>query len=333
MPKISVVMPVYNVEKFLEQCLDSVINQTFKDIEIICVNDGSKDRSEEILNRYAESDSRIKVVNQANAGAAIARNKGIELASGEYLYIMDSDDFIELNMLETMYNKALETDSEVVVCDAHSFDNVRNEIIRNDYTLFKQFLPEKKCFNAKEYPKYIFNYTAGYFWNKLFKTSLIKDNNLFFPPEVKIFHDAFLTFTSLVLAKKQTYITDKFAYYRVNLTTNETSRLSKNVDDPLKVIYLIRKKLEQMGCYELYEQSLINVTMFWISNIIHMLTPNALKEFHKVLKTTFFVDFKILERDKDYFYDKSYYNLVRFINNPIYVFINNIKRLKILFKI
>ena len=99
MPKISVIIPVYNAEKYLRVCLDSVVNQTLEDIEIICVNDGSTDKSSNILKEYAEKDGRIIILTQKNQGAAIARNKGISVAKGEYLSLLDCDDFFELDML------------------------------------------------------------------------------------------------------------------------------------------------------------------------------------------------------------------------------------------
>jgi len=98
--KVSVVIPVYNVEDFLGECLDSICNQTLKDIEIICVNDGSKDSSLDILNEYALNDSRITVVDQENGGHAVATNRGMELATGEYLFLMDSDDILDVTALE-----------------------------------------------------------------------------------------------------------------------------------------------------------------------------------------------------------------------------------------
>ena len=100
MAKVSVILPVYNAGKYLHQCMDSIVNQTLKDIEIICVDDGSSDNSLEILRQYAEKDERVKVIAQANGGAGAARNNGLRAATGEYLSFLDSDDFFELDMLE-----------------------------------------------------------------------------------------------------------------------------------------------------------------------------------------------------------------------------------------
>ena len=101
MNKVSIIVPVYNIEKYLAKCLDSLINQTLEDIEIICVNDGSTDNSAEILNEYAQKDCRIKIINQDNAGLSAARNTGINAANGEYIGYVDSDDWIDLNFTKS----------------------------------------------------------------------------------------------------------------------------------------------------------------------------------------------------------------------------------------
>lgn len=104
MVEISVVVPVYNVETYLEECLNSIINQTFSDIEIICINDGSTDSSLDILNDYSKKDDRIKIINQENKGLGATRNKGIDLAKGKYIFFIDSDDYIELNTFFELHN-------------------------------------------------------------------------------------------------------------------------------------------------------------------------------------------------------------------------------------
>lgn len=113
MPKVSVIIPVYNTEKYLRKCLDSVCNQTLSDIEIICVNDCSPDNSLEILNEYAQKDNRIKVINfEENKGVSIARNTGIDSATGEFIGFVDADDFVDLDFYEKLYNKATETGAD-----------------------------------------------------------------------------------------------------------------------------------------------------------------------------------------------------------------------------
>lgn len=120
-PKVTVVIPVYNVRDYIEECLDSVVGQSLHDIEIVCVNDGSTDGSREILYRYADADSRIRIVDQANAGLSAARNVGARVASGEYLYFLDSDDYIDTDALERLYARASEDRLDVLYFNGRVF--------------------------------------------------------------------------------------------------------------------------------------------------------------------------------------------------------------------
>ena len=121
MPKVSIVIPIYNVEQYLRECLESVVNQTLKEIEIICVNDGSTDSSPEILKEYAEKDNRIKVISKPNSGYGHTMNVGIDAAIGEYIGIVESDDYVKLDMYETLYNIAKKNDLDVVRADFERF--------------------------------------------------------------------------------------------------------------------------------------------------------------------------------------------------------------------
>ena len=116
MPKISVIIPVYNVEKYLSQCLDSILNQTFKDFECICVNDGSTDKSLAILQEYVNKDDRIKIINQENKGLSGARNSALKIVNGKYITFIDSDDFVTIDYLEKLINIAEKEDSDIVYC-------------------------------------------------------------------------------------------------------------------------------------------------------------------------------------------------------------------------
>ena len=120
--KVSIVMPVYNVQSYLDECLDTLQNQTLKEIEIICVDDGSTDLSPEILKKHQKADSRIKIITQHNSGAAVARNKGFEQVQGEYVLFLDSDDFYKDNMLEVAYKKACASKADITVFRTDEYD-------------------------------------------------------------------------------------------------------------------------------------------------------------------------------------------------------------------
>ena len=164
MPKVSVIIPVYNTEKYLKKCLDSVCNQTLSDIEIICINDCSTDNSLEILNEYASKDDRIKIINfEENKGAAVARNVGIDTACGEYIGFVDSDDFVDSDFYEKLYNTASENNSDIAKGEyKYTNDGLVNEKLNEKI---------KECKT-----NFSFEYCSA-----IFKTKLIKDNGIKFP--------------------------------------------------------------------------------------------------------------------------------------------------------
>ncbi|WP_052331736.1 glycosyltransferase family 2 protein [Methanobrevibacter oralis] len=189
MVKVSVVVPVYNVEKYLEECLDSIVNQTLEDIEIICVNDGSTDNSLDILNRYAKHDKRITIISQENKGHAVATNKGIELTSGEYLYLMDSDDIIELNTLKETYEYAKEKDADFVIFQSINFDQSSGKYYKSDFysmDIVADIIGDSVV-NYKDLGIFIFRISVTP-WSKLYNNNFIKSIGAKFP-EGLIFDD------------------------------------------------------------------------------------------------------------------------------------------------
>ena len=166
--KISVIIPVYNAEKYLSKCLESIINQTFKDIEIICINDGSYDKSEKIINKYAQKDKRIILFNQKNKGAGLARQKGIELSNGEYLSFIDSDDLFHYRTLEIAYENIKKYNSEVVWFQFANFHR-KKKVKMNE--------------NIDSYEVKNFSMSMCWccvVWNRVWKASIIKKNNIMF---------------------------------------------------------------------------------------------------------------------------------------------------------
>lgn len=176
MPEISVIVPVYNVEQYLPQCLDSIINQTFKDIEIICINDGSTDNSGKILEQYAQKDDRIKIIHQENQGLSVARNNGMAQAIGEYVSFIDSDDFIHPKFIETLYQAIIQNDCDIAGCDFQKVYN--NEIPVSRSKQSKKYVPALEVLLDKR------NFIHFNVWNKLYKKEAIKNikfvENLYF---------------------------------------------------------------------------------------------------------------------------------------------------------
>ncbi len=198
MPKVSVIVPIYNVEKYLEKCINSLLSQTLEDIQIILVNDGSKDNSGNIAKEYEKNNNdRVIYVEKENGGLSDARNYGLKYATGDFIAFLDSDDYIEKNAYEEMYNKAIEENADYVECDfIWEFPNK----IRVD----KQY-PYK---NKKE----MLSFVRVVAWNKLIKRQLIIDNNLEFPKGLR-YEDIEFTYKLIPFVNKFAYVDKPFIHY------------------------------------------------------------------------------------------------------------------------
>lgn len=181
-PKISVIIPVYNVEKYLPECLESILNQTFQDFEIICVDDGSTDRSLDILQEYKRKDDRFVILQQRHAGAGIARNHGLKLAEGKYIQFLDSDDYFEPTLLEEMYNHAEKFGADLTVCSSRKVDDNGNitESQNPNSPINLDKTPLEKPFSWQDFKNDILGLFNVPSWNKLYLKNLILSNNLQF---------------------------------------------------------------------------------------------------------------------------------------------------------
>ena len=197
-PKISVIVPIYNVEKYLEKCISSLLNQSFTDFELILVNDGSPDNCGKICDEFKEKDSRITVLHLENGGVCRARNKGMELATGDFYVFVDSDDWVEKDFLKDFVDH-LEDDETLIIQDCNRDNDEKSE------THFFGF--QNKSFVLKEDFGKLFHENAhyvpgGYPWNKIYSAKIIKENNLQFDPAIKLADDEKWNFEYFVHIKK-----------------------------------------------------------------------------------------------------------------------------------
>ncbi|WP_100012064.1 glycosyltransferase family 2 protein [Lentibacillus sediminis] len=206
-PKISIVVPVFNVEPYLKKCIDSILNQTFKDFEVILVNDGSTDNSGQICNEYLDMDARIKVIHNKNGGLSSARNAGLSVSKGEYVGFVDSDDYISENMYEILYHHVIEAASDIVVCDllpveegeSHDANQVDPECTVCHYTNTQAL---HKLYDAKS--------TFVYAVNKLYRRSIFNDVAY---DKGRLYEDEFIIHQLLYKSEKVTYIQATLYFY------------------------------------------------------------------------------------------------------------------------
>lgn len=225
MVAVSLVIPVYNTSKYLEKCLDSILVQSFSDFEVICVDDGSTDDSVQIIELYQEKDSRIKLIKEAHNGVGNARNRGLEFSKGEFIQFLDSDDFFEPNMLEKMYDSAMQNSADMVVCSAQRVDEKDVAILdlADTWPINKKIAPIKTPFNWKDNPDIIIGAFAPEPWIALYKRELFLQNQLKFS-DMGSSNGACLGYIIRLLAKKIIVLDDKFINYRYCRENSITSK-------------------------------------------------------------------------------------------------------------
>lgn len=264
MPKISIVIPVYNAEKYLARCLDSILNQTFTDYEVILVNDGSKDDSILVCQSYVEKDSRIKLIDKENGGLSSARNTGLKQATGEYIGFVDNDDWISENFYEKLYNTIIETGCDIAFCD----------VVRKNEKKHKIRLNLKSVQVAEEINEKLelaqFNSHRGV-WNKLYKRYLF-DNGLQFE-EGKDYEDGLFTLQALCQCKNIVSVPDAYYFYFINPTSIVRSRPSlrmqqEKITSRINVLnYATQqgiKLLDKKNMPLTFKLSLFGITLFTI---------------------------------------------------------------------
>lgn len=229
--KVSVIIPVYNVEKYLAECLDSICNQTLSELEIICVNDGSTDSSLEILKRYAAIDKRIVVLSQENGGLSVARNTGIKFAKGEYIYFCDSDDKLDVKALEVLYNRAQNDNLDMLYFDAEAF--FESAEVEKQFASYKTYYKRKNNYQGIYSGKKLFNEllkNKDYLpaaWINFVKTDFILKNNLIFEPGI-LHEDNLWSFKCALLAERVGYSANTFFHRRVRSNSIVTQQINFN---------------------------------------------------------------------------------------------------------
>lgn len=234
--KISVIVPVYNTEKYLRRCLDSIINQNFREIEIIIVNDCSTDNSLKIINDYIKQDDRIILINkEKNKGLSAARNSGIGIARGEYIAHIDSDDWIEQNYFKDMYEYAIKNEAEIVISDFYKdFDNGQISYMKDQEKNIENVGAIKNIFLFRAYPCV---------WNKIIKAELYKGNDIFHPEGISIGEDL-CTSPKLMFFAKKIMKHDKAYYHYIQNPKSMMREKTQNLNK-IKEIYSVVKNLEE----------------------------------------------------------------------------------------
>jgi len=310
MPKVSVIIPVYNVEKYLKQCLDSVINQTLKDIEIICVDDGSTDSSLEILKEYAKNDNRIKILTQENKGAGAARNTGLRVAAGKYVYFLDSDDFLELNAFECLINYIDNREIDFCVFCHNHYDN-GTKIKKNPLHGFSES-EITKIQNFKDNPRG-FMYSAVTPWNKLYYRDFLIKNNIFFD-KLKCANDRSFYLHTLAVSEKILLLNKQLINYRLNVENSLITKRLRNFDCMFQAFKNSKEYFKNLNSD--INLMLIDITLIDIFRFYNMADKNTQKIIKPKLRK-FLKQFAYMRNNKDYMHF-GWYDQFKGITRPIY---------------
>lgn len=325
---ISVIVPIYNVEKYLDECLDSIIKQSYGQLEIILVDDGSSDGSGAIADKYAKLDSRIKVIHKDNGGLSEARNTGLEMSNGEWIVFVDADDRIHPQMIELLYQTAKETESELVWCLFTEFDNQSDKLTQ---TTKQNLVLNKNCYQEMTNIE-----ASGYFyklgkmsefmvaWNKIYKRNLFFDEkNLIRYPVGKIFEDGYTTYQLVYKAAKVTRLEIPLYDYRIHSESIMAKHGNKSY------LPAIEAGIQRMDFFaareewELYKAEL-NLNIY---SLIRYYEGNSDKEIKKEIKTQFCAFYKQYFKKETWPIFKRIRMYSFYIGYPMYQFISSFERL------
>lgn len=303
--KVSVIIPVYNSEKYLRECLDGVLGQSLRELQVICVDDGSTDSSPQILQEYARKDGRLTVVRQENAGAGAARNNGLRRAEGEYLSFLDADDFYEPDMLQKAYEAAQAAKAQITVFGCDLYEDKTGRYRPCIYSIRKNLLPAHQPFCAQDVRQDIFKLFVGWAWDKLFLTSFIRENELTFQ-EQRTTNDMLFVFSAVVRAQRILTLDTVLIHHR-----REEGSLSVTREKSWMCFYNalveLRSQLKKWDLYGRFEQDYLNYCVhfsLWNLNTLAEPTHTIL---YNQLRDSWFAELGVLGHPAEYFYNRKEY--------------------------
>ncbi len=259
-PLVSFILPVYNVEAYLDQGMETLLGQTMRHIEIICVDDGSTDRSLEMLRGYAQKDSRVRVFTQKNQYAGAARNLGLANARGEYLVFLDSDDFFARGLAKDAYFTAKINQADVVLFGAKHYNNATKKYSEAKWLLNAFLAPKQQPFSYRDCPGDLYRITTPCPWTKMFRRQFVLDSGLQFQ-HLQNSNDLYFTYSALAMAKRIAVLDRPLVYYRVGMETNLQATKKKNPFCFYEAYSAWLGKLKELGVAEELRQSYVNVAL------------------------------------------------------------------------
>ena len=305
--KLSIVVPIYNVEEYLEKCLESVLNQTFKDFECILVNDGTKDNSHLIMDKYVKKDKRFKAVNKVNGGLSDARNKGMEVATGEYIYFLDGDDYLYVDAMEKCVKKLDETNADMVIFDVmqHNIAQKTTEVIKNNFD-------ENKLYSLKDDSSLLISLLNAA-WNKMYKRELFLKNDIICPYGY-YYEDLGTTYRLLLKCDNVAFINEPLYNYLADRPGNITQQFNMNV---YHVLDMVKINIDYFKTHDVYEKYYEELKYLGGINILECLKKTRNVNDEAMVNKYIDVCFFVIKRNWPEF-PKCKYNILRQKDDWIY---------------
>ena len=319
--EISVIIPVYNIQQHLRECLDSVLGQSYPHLQVICVDDGSTDESPAILAQYAQKDNRVQVIRQQNAGPGAARNTGLEAATGEYVIFLDSDDWFEPDFLEKMVDTAVREGADVAICRAVEFDTNSGRELPSEWMMKKQYLPGKLAFDPQEMADHLFQFTYGMPWDKFYRRELLTSSGIRYPA-LKNSEDLAFVYPTLLAAKRIAVVDEVLIHHRINRMASVSNSRCGQPEAPYEAFQIVKEYLEQHQLMDTYRRSFLNWAMeFLVWHISNMSQRDIQKQYLNTLRHQWLPQLHFEEHPASYYESKSCYAkylLARYAPYPVF---------------
>ncbi len=310
--KISVIMPIYNAGEYLVPAIKSLLSQSFSNFELICVNDGSTDNSAKIVKKLQAKDNRITLVSQGNLGPSVARNKGLESASGEYIIFLDADDFYADNLLSELYEAAEKNELDIAVAKFDIYNDSKDSYTQITDEPHGNIYSGGAVTSKNAHPDVILNSTTGYVWNKLFRASFIREKELSFDSELYVFEDVHFVCSAMSLAERVGRVDEVLIHHRVYSDQSRSRHFRKYYSQVPVVYKKVKEFLMQRGMYIPLKKSFLNLSASRCYKIYNLLWREGKERLWDMLHDEYAAEFDWLGHEKDVFEDM---NVCEFVAN------------------
>lgn len=244
-PLVSIIIPFYNSEKYIRQCLDSIIKQTYTNLEIVCVNDGSEDSSQKIIGEY--KDKRVRTILQENQGPGVARNTGMDACTGDYILFMDSDDYLHPDMIKKMLGKMTVQQCSIAMCKSFEFTDDEKKAHPLKNSLVTDYVTSD-TFTLMDLGDKVFQFTVGWNWDKLYSSELLKKNGIRYP-HLKNSEDLMVAYPAMFLSERMCYVNEYLVYHRVDNKESVSSTRRNDSTAFIESCICMKRFLDKNGLF------------------------------------------------------------------------------------